>query len=65
MNLFVLAWRVAVLAALIWVGFELHSINRRMPTGTDYETEQQLRAIAIDVEQINKTLILLEKTHRK
>lgn len=50
------AWRLAVLAALLWIGWELHSIQRNLPTGMPYETAGQIRDTAANVERLTNKL---------
>lgn len=53
------AWRLAVLAMLGWIGWELHELNDAMP---DYS--YQLDGIASDVARIRETLSDLYRHQR-
>jgi hypothetical protein len=58
-------WRVLLLAALLWVGFELREIRHSMPGGLAYDTEQQIRAISIDLEKTKSELERIERNTRR
>lgn len=50
------AWRLAVLAALLWIGWELHSIQRKLPAGVSYQTERDIRSMAEDMDRLARKL---------
>ncbi|MEL4181211.1 hypothetical protein [Roseateles sp. PN1] len=60
----VLAWRAAMLVALVWIGYELHAINRAMPSGLSYQQEEQLRQISIDTREASQKLQDIERNTR-
>lgn len=47
-------WRAAVLCALLWIGYSLHRIERQMPAGLEYETEQRIESLQRDVQAIRE-----------
>jgi hypothetical protein len=47
-----LAWRVCILVALLWVGFELHQIRGDLRMAPDYD--RQMTSIDEGVEAIRK-----------
>ena len=49
-------WRAATLGALLWIGYNLHRIERQMPSGIDYSTEQAIQGIEKDTEAIRDAL---------
>jgi len=52
----ILALWVATIAALVWIALEVRWTRQAIPYGLDYTTEQTLRGMASDLEQIAKRL---------
>lgn len=50
------AWRLAALAALLWIGYTLHRIEQQLPSGMDYDTERAIQSIERDVDTIRRQL---------
>lgn len=50
------AWRLAVVAALLWIGVTLRQIARQMPSDYSHETQQKLEDIRRDAGAIRETL---------
>jgi hypothetical protein len=59
------AWRAAVIACGLWIGYELHQVNRSMPEDVSYTTEEQIRGIAHDLEGAKRQLEYIERNTRR
>ncbi len=61
-----IAWRIAVLALLAWLIFEVRGVRREMPSGgLDYDAAQQLRSMSIDSSKANDILYSIERNTRR
>lgn len=47
-------WRIAVLCALVWIGYELHQIRRNMPEGMSSATESDIRSMRDNLSDISR-----------
>ena len=64
-NVATWAWRAAILACGLWIGYQLHQVNRSMPEGMSYQAEEQIRSIAHDVEALKRQAEYIERNTRR